>query len=260
MSFETILFSVDNGIALLRFNRPKALNALNPTAISDLSACVDQVAADPSVKALILTGEGEKAFIAGADISGFPSLSGPEGKKFALLGQAVLAKLEALPIPVIAAVNGFALGGGLEVALACHLRVFAENAVVGLPEVTLGIIPGYGGTQRLPRVIGKGLALEMILTGKKIDAQEAYRIGLANSVVPVGKAVEEAQALAGKILRNGPVAISYALEAVNHGTEMSITDGFTLEAALFGNVCATTDKNEGAAAFLEKRRPVYKGE
>jgi enoyl-CoA hydratase len=259
MDLKNLLYEVQDNIAVLTFNRPKVLNALDAETMLEFSRVIHDVRQNADLKALILTGTGEKSFIAGADISGFPAMTGVGGKDFALLGQAVLTRMENLSIPVVAAVNGFALGGGLEVALACHLRIFAENAKVGLPEVTLGIIPGYGGTQRLPRVVGKGVALQMILTGKPIDAAEAYRIGLANQVVPPGEALEAAKKLVGKILNNGPVALKMALEAVNHGLNMTLDEGLRLEAALFGAVCSTEDKNEGAKAFMEKRPPQYQG-
>lgn len=261
-TYENLLFSLEDGIGLLTFNRPKALNALNADTVRELSEFLEALRSGALgvVRALILTGSGEKAFVAGADISDFPKIKGAEGEDFARQGQAVFSALESLPIPVVAAVNGFALGGGLELALACHMRVLAENAVVGLPEVGLGIIPGYGGTQRLPRLIGPGLAIELITTGRKVNAADALTLGIANRVVPVGEAVNSARELVKEILRNGPVAVGLAIKAALQGLNGSLPDGLALEARLFGEVCETSDKNEGVAAFLEKRRPAFKGE
>lgn len=259
MDYKNILLSIAECVATLTFNRPKVLNALDSITLDELDHALTVVEDNTDVKALILTGAGEKAFIAGADISQFPSLTGLEGKKFARKGQQLFDRIENFHIPVIAAVNGFALGGGLEVALACHMRILSDNAVIGLPEVSLGIIPGYGGTQRLPRLIGKGRALELILTGRKVKAEEALNLGIANQVVPAGEAVSAALELAKKIMRNGPVAVSLALEAVNQGVNLPMNEAQHLEASLFGNACATDDMKEGATAFLEKRSPDFQG-
>lgn len=259
MNLENILYNVENGVAVVTFNRPKVLNALNNQTIEELAEIVEDLEKNEAVKGVIITGSGEKAFIAGADINELSAMDSLHGKAFARKGQKVYLALENLAKPVIAAVNGYALGGGCELAMACHIRIASENAVFGQPEVNLGIIPGYGGTQRLPRLIGKGAALEIILSGKMVSAQEAFRLGLVNRVVSAGQLMEEAKKLLGDILSRGPLAVKYALEAVNHGLNMSIEEAMDYEASLFGLVCATEDMKEGTKAFLEKRHPEFSG-
>ncbi len=258
MNLENILYNVENGVAVVTFNRPKVLNALNNQTIEELAEVVEDLEKNETVKGAIITGSGEKAFIAGADINELSGMDSLDGKAFARKGQKVYLALENLAKPVIAAVNGYALGGGCELAMACHIRIASENAVFGQPEVNLGIIPGYGGTQRLPRLIGKGPALEIILSGKMISAQEALRLGLVNSVVRADQLMDEAKKLLATILSRGPLALKYALEAVNHGLNMSIEEAMDYEASLFGLLCATDDMKEGTKAFLEKRQPVFK--
>ena len=257
MPGSNILYDVVDRIALLTINRPDKLNALNRETMGEIQAAVERAAGDTEVRALVVTGAGSKAFVAGADIGELAAQTPLGGRQTSLDGQRVLGALESLDKPVIAAINGFALGGGLELALACHLRVAAENALLGLPEVSLGIIPGYGGTQRLARLVGSGRALELVLTGRKIKAAEAERIGLVNRVVPAGEAVGAARALAGEILANGPLAVAYALQAVRRGLQMTLAEGEHLEATLFGLISASEDMKEGLTAFLEKRRPSF---
>ena len=259
MAYETLLVEKKDNIAVVTINRPKVLNALNITVIEELERVFNEFKSDPEVKAVILTGAGEKAFVAGADISGLVELNAIEGKRFAERGQKVFNLIENLGKPVIAAINGYALGGGCELAMACHIRVASENAKLGQPEVNLGIIPGYGGTQRLPRLIGKGRAMELILTGRMVDANEAYQMGLVNKVVPQDKLLEEAINMAKTILSKGPLAVKYAMEAINRGLEVTLEEGLKIEADLFGICCATEDKTEGTKAFLEKRKPNFKG-
>jgi len=259
MNLENILYNVENGVAVVTFNRPKVLNALNNQTIEELAAIVEDLQKNKTVKGVIITGSGEKAFISGADINELSAIDSLQGKAFARKGQKVYLALENLGKPVIAAVNGYALGGGCELAMACHIRLASENAVFGQPEVNLGIIPGYGGTQRLPRLIGKGPALEIILSGKMISAQEALRLGLVNRVVPADQLMEEAKTLLATILSRGPLAVKYALEAVNHGLNMNIEEAMDYEASLFGLLCATEDMKEGTKAFVEKRHPECSG-
>jgi enoyl-CoA hydratase len=235
------------------------LNALNTVTVSELAAAFHSVRDDDDVRVAILTGEGEKAFVAGADINELAALGPIEASAFAGRGQAVFSLIENCGKPVIAAVNGFALGGGCELALACTLRLASENARFGQPETRLGIIPGYGGSQRLPRLVGKGRALQIILTGEMISAAEACRIGLVNEVLPAAELLPHAEALARKIIANGPLSTRYCLDAVNHGQEMTLDEGLAYEAALFSLCCSTADKNEGTRAFLEKRAPQFKG-
>lgn len=245
-------------LAIVTINHPP-VNALNSQVMELLEQSFDELVADESIGAVIITGAGEKAFVAGADINEFTSLSSTNGEQLSRRGQLIFQKIEDFPAPVIAAVNGFALGGGLELTLCCDIRVMAENARVGLPEVTLGIFPGYGGTQRLPRTVAPGKAKELIYTGDMIDAAEAYRIGLADRLVPPGEALPEARKIAKKILERGPIAIRLAKQAVNRGLSQPVSEGFKTEALLFGLLCDTEDQKEGAAAFLEKRPPVFKG-
>ncbi len=259
MSYDTLNLEKREGIAFVTINRPDKLNALNHVVITELGECFEQLGADADVRAVILTGAGEKAFVAGADINELAVQTPVQGKETSTRGQRVLDLIENLGKPVIAAVNGYALGGGCELAMACTLRIASENARFGQPEVKLGIIPGYAGTQRLSRLVGKGRALELILTGDPVNAQEAYRIGLVNQVVPSKDLMSTAEALARKIMANGPLAVRFAMEAVNHGLEMSKQEGQFLEATLFGLCCTTADMKEGTRAFLEKRPARFTG-
>ncbi len=259
MTYENILRDDRDGIAFITVNRPDKLNALNDQTIGELQHAFDAVGDDDSVAAVILSGTGEKAFVAGADISELVHQTSITARPLAMKGQQLMDTIESTPKPVVAAVNGFALGGGCELALACHLRIASDNALIGLPEVTLGIIPGYGGTQRLPRIVGKGRAMELILTAKPIDAAEAYRIGLVNKVYPQAELMERTEKMVRGIMRSGPVAVRFALDAVNHGTEMPLKDGLNYEATFFGLLAATTDLKEGMGAFLEKRPAKFTG-
>ncbi len=259
MNFENILLEVEDRIALLQINRPKKLNALNRSTISELHEAFKSLEADRDVQVIILTGAGPKAFVAGADIAEFANFSEEEGKELSARGQVVLFDLvEQLKTPVIAAINGFALGGGLELAMSCHFRIASENARMLVHEVSLGVIPGYGGTQRLPRLIGRGRALELILTGSMINADRAYEIGLVNHVTSQEELPGLARKLAGKIIQNSPVAISYAIKAVNAGFS-SMNPGFKAEIEAFGRCFGTEDFREGTTAFLEKRTPEFPG-
>lgn len=259
MSYQNLLFAVHDRIAVVTINRPDKLNALNDAVVDDLGRAAEEIATRADIGGAIITGAGPKAFIAGADI-GDLSKQGPfDGKARALRGQAVLRRLETCGKPVIAAVNGFALGGGCELAMACHLRIASQNAKFGQPEVKLGIAPGYGGTQRLPRLVGKGRALELILTGRMIDADEAYRIGLVNKVVAADKLMEEAEAMLKSILAMGPRAVALSIEAVDHGLDLTLDEGMLMEANHFGLLASTEDMREGMAAFLEKREAKFKG-
>ncbi len=256
---ETLLYEKKGAIAYVTLNRPKVLNALNQRTWEDLRAAFEDARDDVAVRGVILTGSGDKAFIAGADIGELAHVTAVDAEKSSSFGQAVLDLIENLGKPVIAAVNGFALGGGCETAMACTIRVAAEHARFGQPEVALGIIPGGGGTQRLPRLVGKGRALQLILSGAMISAQEAYRIGLVNEVVPATEVIPRAEAILTQILANGPVAVKFSLEAVNRGLEASLAEGLALEASLFGLCAGTEDKNEGTQAFLQKRAPRFQG-
>ncbi|NMA91795.1 MAG: enoyl-CoA hydratase, partial [Firmicutes bacterium] len=235
------------------------VNALNTGVLELLQEKVELLAPDRELGAVIITGSGDKAFVAGADISQFPSLDRAGGVEFSQRGQRVFQQVATLPVPVIAAINGFALGGGLELALACDIRIASENARLGLPEVTLGIMPGYGATLRLPRIISPGKARELIYSGKQISAAEALRIGLVEEVVPVGEALDKAKELASAILRCGPLGVRAAKRAVDRGRELPLAEGLKYEATAFGDLFDTEDKDEGARAFLEKRRPKFKG-
>ncbi len=258
MAYQTLLVESKPGLAYVTINRPDKLNALNAQAKQELVQVFEQIKHDPEIHVVILTGAGEKSFVAGTDIGELAELNADTGKLFAMGGQEVFDRIENLGKPVIAAVNGYALGGGCELALACHIRIAAEHAKFGQPEVNLGIIPGYGGTQRLARLIGKGRAMELILTGDQIDAQEALRIGLVNKVVPLVELMKTAEAVAQKILSKGQVAVRLALKAVNMTSETTLSDGLALEASLFGVCCGSEDFREGTRAFLEKRKPVFK--
>jgi len=259
MAFENLLYEKRNGIGYVTVNRPEKLNALNQKTMDELRECFEGIERDDEVRAVILTGAGEKAFVGGADINELAVQTPVEGKETSVRGQKILDLIEHLGKPVIAAINGYALGGGCELALACTIRIASENARLGQPEVKLGIIPGYAGTQRLPRLIGKGRALEMVLSGDPISAAEAYRIGLVNQVVPAQDLIATAEKLAQKILANAPLAVKFALEAVNHGLEMTEAEGQFLEANLFGLCCTTADMKEGTRAFLEKRLARFTG-
>ena len=256
---ENLLYEKKGAIAYVTLNRPKVLNALNQRTWENLRTAFEDARDDAQVRGVILTGAGDKAFIAGADISELAQVAAVEAEKTSSFGQAVLDLIENLGKPVIAAVNGFALGGGCETAMACTIRVASENAKFGQPEVKLGLIPGGGGTQRLPRLVGKGRALQLILSGEMINAQEAYRIGLVNEIVPAADLITRAEAILKKIFSNAPVAVKYSLEAVNKGMETSQAEGLSLEASLFGLCAGTEDKKEGTQAFLQKRTAQFQG-
>jgi enoyl-CoA hydratase len=259
VTFSTLLFDLADGIATITVNRPDKLNALNATVIRELGEAAGRLAQDPEIRGAILTGAGSKAFVAGADIAEIAGQGPIDGRARALEGQAAFRRLERCGKPVVAAVNGFALGGGCELAMACHLRVAAQHARFGQPEVKLGIGPGYGGTVRLPRLVGKGRALDLLLTGRMVDADEALRIGLITQVVPGERVLEESRALLVGILANGPLAVRACLDAVDAGLEMSLEEALSLEAAYFGLLSGTADMREGTAAFLEKRKAEFKG-
>jgi enoyl-CoA hydratase len=259
MAFTTLLFDLADGIARITVNRPDKLNALNATVIAELDEAVTGIGTDPAVRGVILTGAGPKSFVAGADIGEIVGQGAMEGRTRSLTGQAMMRRLERCGKPVIAAVNGFALGGGCELAMACHLRIASEAAKFGQPEVKLGIGPGYGGTVRLPRLVGRGRALELLLTGQMIEAQEAWRIGLVNRVVPADRLLAESEQLLRTILENGPLAIRACLEAVDAGFGMSLDDALLFEANYFGLLSATADMREGTRAFLDKRKPAFSG-
>jgi enoyl-CoA hydratase len=259
MAFENLLYEKRNGIAYVTINRPTKLNALNQKVMEELYECFQDVEKDDEVRAVILTGAGEKGFVGGADINELAVLTPVEGKEMSARGQEILDFIEHLGKPVIAAINGYALGGGCELALACTLRIASENACLGQPEVILGLIPGYAGTQRLPRLVGKGRALEMLLTGDPISSSEAFRIGIVNQVVPAQDLIVTAEKLAQRILANAPLAVKFALEAVNKGLEMPEAEGQILEANLFALCCTTADMKEGTRAFLEKRPARFSG-
>jgi enoyl-CoA hydratase len=259
VSYRFMLHDTKDRIAHVTVNRPEVLNALNSHTMLELMAIFSRIKSDDKVMGAILTGAGEKAFVAGADIGEISAQQPVGGMDFSLRGQAVFNFIEDLGKPIIAAVNGYALGGGCELAMACTMRVASEKARFGQPEVNLGIIPGYGGTQRLARLVGQGRALEMILTGDMIDAQEAYRIGLVNRVVPKEKLIATCEEILGKISGKGPLAVRLSMEAVNHGLRMPLHEGLHSEAALFGLACATEDMREGTKAFIEKREAKFKG-
>ena len=259
MTYQNLLLETRGRIARITVNRPEKLNALNRATLEELDGAFRSLAADPAVGAVILTGSGTKAFIAGADINELSRLTAVEGRDFALFGQEILSRMETLGKPVLAAVNGYALGGGCEVALACTLRIASVTAKFGLPEVSLGIIPGYGGTQRLSRLVGRGRAQELILTGEMIDAAEAHRVGLANQVVPAEELMARTEAVAGTILSRGPLAVRCALDAIHRGLDMPLGEGLAYEAALFSLLCASEDMKEGTKAFLEKRKAGFRG-
>jgi enoyl-CoA hydratase len=258
-NLENVKADVRDGILYVTIDRPKVLNALNVQTVEEIYRVFAEGRDDRSVKAVIVTGGGEKAFVAGADINELAQKSPITGKETSERGQFILAFIERFPKIVIAAINGFALGGGCELALACHIRIGSENAQLGLPEVTLGIIPGYGGTQRMVRLLGKGKALELICTGDRIGAAEAEKIGLVNRVVPADQLMASCEEMARKIISRGPLAVRAAIEAVNHGSDMPFEEGQFLEATLFGLLCASDDTKEGMRAFLEKRTANFEG-
>jgi len=259
MEKQFVRYQIEEGIAIVTIDNPAALNALNTPTLTQLDQAFDQLAGKPEVKGVIITGGGEKSFVAGADISEFQQVKGNTAAAFMARGQRIFDKIEAFDRPVIAAINGFALGGGNELAMSCDIRIAAENALFGQPEVNLGIIPGYGGTQRLPRLIGPGRAKEIIFADERINAQEALRIGLVQRVVPKGQAVEEAKKLLKKIMSKGPVAIKMAKKAINEGLGMPLRGGLDLEGQCEAGCFGSEDKNEGAKAFLEKRPAQFKG-
>lgn len=259
MSFDNLLVERDGAVAIVTINRPKVLNALNAQTLDELRRIVLELKRDEAIRAVVVTGAGEKSFIAGADIGELAVQTPAGGKEHAHQGQHVLNLIEGMGKPVIAAINGFCLGGGCELAMACTLRIAADTARIGQPEVNLGLIPGFAGTQRLARLVGKGRALEMILTGAPITAEEAWRIGLVNRVVPAAELVPAARALATELAAKAPLAVRYAIEATNRGLEMTQAEGAFLETTLFGLVASTADMREGTRAFLEKRKPEFKG-
>jgi len=259
LNLENVAYAKKGPIAYVTLNRPKVLNALNTKTWQDLKTAFEDARDDATVRGVILTGAGDKAFIAGADISEITQLTAVEAEKSSAFGQSVLDLVENLGKPVIAAVNGFALGGGCETAMACTIRIAVENAKFGQPEVKLGVIPGGGGTQRLPRLVGRGRALQIILTGEMISAQEAFRIGLINEVVPATDLITRAETILKQIFANAPLAVKYSLEAVSKGLETSQAEGLSLEASLFGLCAGTEDKKEGTQAFLQKRAAQFQG-
>jgi enoyl-CoA hydratase len=260
VSYSHILFDADEqGIAAITVNRPEKLNALSSALVGELADAFERVAADGAIRGVIVTGAGEKAFVAGADINELAALSATEARSFALRGQQAFRRLETAAKPSVAAINGYALGGGLELAMACSVRFAAENARLGQPEVKLGIIPGYGGTQRLPRLVGRGRALELLLSGEPVTAAEAHRIGLVNAVVPQTELLNHSRAWLMKVIANAPLALGLVLEAVDGGLGVDLETGLRLEAAAFGMSAATEDRGEGTRAFLEKRRPTFAG-
>ncbi len=259
MPYNSLLCDVDEGVAVVTINRPGKLNALNAEVVDDLEACFKDLHAQTEVRAVVLTGAGEKAFVAGADITQFSGLSPEDAASFARRGQEVFNLIESGPKPVVAAVNGYALGGGCELALACHIRLASDNASLGQPEVNLGVIPGYGGTQRLPRVVGRGVALEMILTGDPITAERALAVGLVNRITTQEELLPTARKLAKRIASRGPVAVRLSTAAVLR-SDLPLRDGLQQEADLFGQSFATEDVKEGVTAFLERRKPEFRGQ
>lgn len=259
LTFDNIIYEKRGGIAYVTFNRPKVLNALNRATVMELTAAFEDCRDDSAMRGVILTGAGDKAFAAGADINEILNDTPLDAEVKTRAGQALTVLIENLGKPVVAAVNGFALGGGCELSMACTIRVASETAKFGLPEVKLGIMPGYGGTQRLARLVGKGLALQLVLSGGMISAQEAYRIGLVNEVVPIADLIGRAESILNQIGANAPQSIKFALESVNRGLETTLTDGLLIEASLFGILASTEDKKEGTSAFLAKRAPKFQG-
>ncbi len=260
MAYENILVEVEDGIALLKINRPKVLNALNKATLLEIQQALRELTEREDVRGLIITGEGEKAFVAGADVAEMAEMTPQEAQEFSRLGHETLKMIEEFPWPVIAAVNGYALGGGLEVALACDLIFASEGARLGLPEVTLGIFPGFGGTQRLPRLIGRARALEVILTGQMFEAQRAYEMGMVNRVCPADRLLEEAKEVARQMAKNGPIAVKMAKKVAKEGLDSTLREGEELEIEAWANLFSTHDQKEGMKAFLEKRKPSFRGE
>src|SRR5438874_9826277 len=260
MNFQTLLFEIKNSIAYVTINRPDKLNALSAQVMDDLNSAFTAIRDDKAIRVVLLTGTGEKAFVAGADIGELNQHDPVSAKAATHKGQAVLNLIENLGKPVIACINGFALGGGCELSMACTFRLASENAKIGQPEVKLGIIAGYGGSQRLPRLVGKGWAMQNLLTGEMVSAQEAHRIGLVNEVLPAADLMKRAEEIAKKIIANAPLAVQYTMEAVNKGLDMPLAEGLFLEATLFAVACATEDTKEGTTACLERRSAQFKGE
>jgi enoyl-CoA hydratase len=258
-TLQNVKFETKNKIAYVTINRPDKLNALNMATMDELRTAFTAIRDDKDVRVAILTGEGQKAFVAGADIGELSKHNTVSAKEYTHKGQAVLDLIENLGKPVIACINGFALGGGCELAMACTMRLASDNAKLGQPEVKLGIMPGYGGSQRFPRLIGAGLAMQYLLTGDQMPAAEAHRIGLVNEVVSQDQLIKRAEEIAAKIIANAPLAVQYTMEAVNHGMNMTLAEGLYLEATLFGVCCSTEDKNEGTKAFLEKHAANFTG-
>jgi len=259
MAYENIIYQVEEGIAIITFNRPKALNALNAALLDEFSSALDEIAASNNIRVLVLTGAGDKSFVAGADINELATFSSLTAKNFSYKGHTIIARLQELPIVVIAAVNGFALGGGTEIAIACDFIYASENAKFGQPEINLGLIPGFGGTQRLPRLIGPNLAKELVFTGKMISAAEAEKIGLANRVLPPQQLMEEVMKTAREIASKGRASLRAAKQAINHGLNTDLTTGIHIEIDAFGLCYGSSDSKEGTSAFLEKRKPAFKG-
>ncbi len=259
VSYTTLLIERDGPVAILTVNRPKVLNALNSATIDELRRAILEVKHDPDVRAVIVTGAGDKAFVAGADVNELAAQSPTSGRDHALRGQHVLDLIENMGKPVIAAINGFALGGGCELAMACTMRLAADTARIGQPEINLGLIPGYAGTQRLARLVGRSIAMDMVLTGRHLTADEAHRVGLVNRVVPAAELISEARKLAAELAAKAPVALRYAIDAINRGSDMAFGPACSYEATLFGLVASTDDMREGTRAFLEKRKPEFKG-
>jgi enoyl-CoA hydratase len=260
MAFDNLLIEHDGPVVMVTINRPKVLNALSASTLDDLRRAMLDLKRDDTVRVIVITGSGAKSFVAGADINELATQSPASGRDHALTGQHVFDVIENLGKPVIAAVNGYALGGGCELAMACTLRIAADTAVFGQPEINLGLLPGYGGTQRLPRLVGKGKAMELILTGSPVTAAEAERIGLVNLVVPAAELIAEAKRIASALAAQAPVATAYIINAINHGLEMPFAQGCAHEATLFGLLCSTDDMREGTQAFLEKRKPTFRGQ
>ena len=259
MNYSTLLLDLRDGLALVTVNRPDKLNALNDTVISELGELAGQIATDDAIRAVILTGAGSKAFVAGADIGELAECDSVRAFTLSQKGSQIFRRLEQSDKPIVAAVNGFALGGGCELAMACHFRIASENARFGQPEVRLGILPGYGGTVRLPRLIGRGRASELLMSGGMIDAQEAYRIGLVNRVVPADRLIPECETLLRTILENAPLAVAACLQMVDHQEEMSVDEALALEGRRFGDLADTADFREGTEAFIEKRKATFQG-
>jgi enoyl-CoA hydratase len=259
MNFENIILEKEGYLATLYINRPKALNALNKDTLTEIRAAVDDIAADREIKVVIIAGSGEKAFVAGADIAYMQPLSAAEGRAFSDYGEKTLRMIELLEKPVIAVIKGFALGGGCELAMACDIRLAADNALFGQPEVGLGVIPGFGGTQRLPRLIGSGRAKELTFTAATINAAEAYRIGLVNHVYPVDEVMDAAQKMAAKIAGTASLAVGFAKHAIDRGMQADLDTAMSIESDMFGMCCSTADQKEGMGAFLEKRKPLFQG-